>query len=156
MLASSTFLRPNLMLISPMQRLISTKVFVRGIPVEWDENEISARFSIAGPLERVHFVKSSQGLKTGKVVIEYKEESNADQAVARFDNQIVDGLICSCKPFINKQNMNIKDDDARRAPSMLARRVYLMNLPYEATNREIEDLVSEFAPVDQVVIPRDK
>ena len=69
------------MLISPMWRLISTKVFVRGIPVEWDENEISARFSIAGPLERVHFVKSSQGLKTGKVVIEYKEESNAEQEV---------------------------------------------------------------------------
>ena len=52
--------------------------------------------------------------------------------------------------------MSVKDDDARRAPSMLARRVYLMNLPYEATNREIEDLVSEFAAVDQVVIPRDK
>lgn len=39
---------------------------------------------------------------------------------------------------------------------MLARRVYLMNVPYASTNREIESLVSEFAPVDQVVIPRDR
>ena len=39
---------------------------------------------------------------------------------------------------------------------MLARRVYLMNVPYVATNSELESLVTEFAPVDQVVIPRDK
>ena len=92
-------------LSSPLLRLMSTKVFVQGIPVEWDENEIGARFSIAGPLERVHFVRSAQGLKTGKVVIEYQEASSAEQAVTRFDNQIVDGLIASVKPFINKQNM---------------------------------------------------
>ena len=93
------------MLSSPLLRLMSTKVFVQGIPLEWDENEIGARFSIAGPLERVHFVRSAQGLKTGKVVIEYQEASSAEQAVTRFDNQIVDGLIASVKPFINKQNM---------------------------------------------------
>lgn len=39
---------------------------------------------------------------------------------------------------------------------MLARRVYLMNVPYSATAADLESLVSEFAPVDQVVIPRDK
>lgn len=39
---------------------------------------------------------------------------------------------------------------------MLARRVYLMNIPYSATSAELEKLCSEFAPVDQVVIPRDK
>ena len=89
-------------------------------------------------------------------MLEYKNEANAKQAVARFDNQIVDGLICSCKPFMDKRNMVVKDDDARRSKSMLARRVYLMNVPYAASNREIEQLVSEFAPVDQVVIPRDK
>jgi len=60
----------------------------------------------------------------------------------------VDGLICSVKPFINKQNLAVKDDDARRAKSMLTRRVYLMNLPYEATAREVEALVSQFVPVD--------
>lgn len=117
-------------------------MFVQGIPTEWDENEIGARFSLVGPLERVHFVMSAQGQKTGKVVIEYKEQGNADQAVARFDNQVVDGLICSCKPFINKKNNMVSDTDARRSKSILARRVYLMNVPYSATNREIEQLVA--------------
>ena len=31
-----------------------------------------------------------------------------------------------------------------------------MNLPYDATVKEIEGLVKEFADVDEVAIPRDK
>lgn len=31
-----------------------------------------------------------------------------------------------------------------------------MNLPYDATKREIEQLVKEFAEVDDIAIPRDK
>jgi len=31
-----------------------------------------------------------------------------------------------------------------------------MNVPYDATAKELEQLVSEFAPVDKVSIPRDK
>lgn len=47
-------------------------------------------------------------------------------------------------------------ESPRKAESMLARRVYLMNVPYSASIADISSLVSEFAPVDQVVIPRDK
>jgi len=39
---------------------------------------------------------------------------------------------------------------------MINRRVYLMNVPYDATIGELEELVSKFAPVEQVVVPRDK
>lgn len=31
-----------------------------------------------------------------------------------------------------------------------------MNLPYDATKREIEQLVKEFAEIDDIAIPRDK
>ena len=74
--------------------------------------------------------------------------------MSRFDNQAIDGKICTVKPFINKENNG--SDNPRKNESMLARRVYLMNVPYVATNSELESLVTEFAPVDQVVIPRDK
>lgn len=40
-------------------------------------------------------------------------------------------------------------------PSLLSRRVYLMNLPYDASIKEIEGLCKEFAPVEKVVVPRD-
>lgn len=49
-----------------------------------------------------------------------------------------------------------KGESPRKAPALLARRVYLMNLPYDATKREIEGLVKEFAEIDEIAIPRDK
>jgi RNA recognition motif-containing protein len=55
------------------------------------------------------------------------------------------------KPFYDK-----KGESPRKAPALLARRVYLMNLPYDTTRREIESLVREFADIDDIAIPRDK
>lgn len=43
----------------------------------------------------------------------------------------------------------------RMKPELLARRVYLMNLPYDAYLHEIEALCREFVPIDKVVVPRD-
>ena len=134
--------------------MFSAQIFVTGLPTDWDEHEINARFSLAGTLQKMHFVKSATGLKTGKVVITYEEKASAELAVTRFDNQAIDGKICSVKPFINKENNS--SDNPRKNESLLARRVYLMNVPYDATNSELETLVAEFASVDQVVIPRDK
>lgn len=46
----------------------------------------------------------------------------------------------------------------RLEPSLMARRVYLMNVPYDATIREMEQLVGKFAPggLQEIVVPRDK
>ena len=68
---ASSLIKPPMAFTFMGMRPFSSKVFVQGIPAEWDEHEVNARFSIAGPLNRVHFVKSAQGLRTGKVVIEY-------------------------------------------------------------------------------------
>ena len=75
--ASSTLLGSR-WLSSPAVRFFSTKVFVQGIPVEWDEHDINARFSLVGPLYKVHFVKSAEGLKTGKLVLEHDDKSAAE------------------------------------------------------------------------------
>ena len=60
-------------------------------------------------------------------------------------------MVVKVKPFYEK-----KGESPRKAPALLARRVYLMNLPYDATKREIEQLVKEFAEIDDIAIPRDK
>jgi len=46
----------------------------------------------------------------------------------------------------------------RRDDNRLNRRIYLMNVPYDATLREIESLVKPHAAggIDEVVIARDK
>ena len=58
--------------------------------------------------------------------------------------------MCSARPYLEKG-----ETSERVEPSLLARRVYLMNLPYDAHYKEIEKLCSEFTPIDNVVLPRD-
>ena len=43
----------------------------------------------------------------------------------------------------------------RNQPDLLKKRVYLMNIPYDAYTHEIENLCKEFVKVNRVVIPRD-
>jgi RNA recognition motif-containing protein len=63
----------------------------------------------------------------------------------------VENLVCKVKPFSDR-----KRETPRKAPALLSRRLYLMNLPYDATKREIEALVKEFAEIDDIAISRDK
>lgn len=56
------------------------------------------------------------------------------------------------RPFFENKD----EDRPRNDSNLLKRRVYLMNVPYDSTIGELEELVSKFAPVDQVVVPRDK
>ena len=60
------------------RRMFSAQVFVTGLPIDGDEHEINARFSLAGTLQKMHFVKSATGLKTGKVVITFEEKASAE------------------------------------------------------------------------------
>ena len=55
------------------------------------------------------------------------------------------------KPFFDK-----KGETPRKQTPNLQKRIYLMNVPYDASSQEIEGLVKEFAEIEEVVIPRDR
>jgi RNA recognition motif-containing protein len=84
-------------------------------------------------------------------VVTFDDDKDGEIAVKRMDNRAVENLILSVKPYMDKQ-----DKRPRQAESLLSRRIYLMNVPYDASMEELDGLVSKFAPVDQVVVPRDK
>lgn len=104
-----------------------------------------------GTLDRVHLVLDSMGQPTGKAVLTYEEDDAGDRAIKHFDNRAVENLVCRVKPYFEKG-----EGKPRNEENLLSRRLYLQNVPYDATIKEITDLVKEFADVDQVVVPRDK
>lgn len=106
---------------------------------------------MVGNVQKVNLVKNSMGQTTGKAIVTYEQESQAQSAQEKFDNIAVDNLVCRVKPYYDR-----KGETPRKAPALLQRRLYLMNLPYDATKREIETLVREFADIDDIAIPRDK
>jgi RNA recognition motif-containing protein len=132
-------------------RPFSSRIIVEGLPAEWSHHDIAQRFSMAGTVQKVNLVKNSHGSNTGKAIVTFEQENAAQTAQEKFDNQAVDNLVCRVKPYFER-----KGESPRQAPGLLARRVYLMNLPYDATRREIETLVREFAEIDDIAIPRDK
>lgn len=132
-------------------RAFTARVFVEGLPADWSHHEIAQRFAVSGAVQKVNLVKNNLGQNTGKAIVTFEQESSAQNAQEKFDNQAVDNLVVRVKPFYEK-----KGESPRKAPGLLARRVYLMNLPYDATKREIEQLVKEFADIDDIAIPRDK
>lgn len=71
------------------------------------------------------------------------------EAIAKFDDVAVDDMVVGVKPFLEKGMQSERKD-----PQLLSKRVYLMNLPYDASVREVEALCKEFVPVENVVIPR--
>lgn len=106
---------------------------------------------MAGTVQKVNLVKNSLGQNTGKAIVTFEQEKAAQSAQEKFDNIAVDNLVCRVKPYYDRRG-----ESPRKAPALLARRLYLMNVPYDATKREIEGLVKEFAEIEDIVIPRDK
>jgi hypothetical protein len=47
-------------------------------------------------------IKNSLGQNSGKVIIKYQTEKQAKDAVLKFDNNAVDNLVCSARPYIEK------------------------------------------------------
>ena len=55
------------------------------------------------------------------------------------------------KPYFEKN-----EERPRTADALLARRVFLRNVPYDSTIKELTEFVSVFAEVEKVDVARDK
>lgn len=84
-------------------------------------------------------------------MITFENEESVNKAIQKFDNTAVDDEINRVRPFFNE-----KGESKRVQKSQLLRRVYLMNIPYDTTVKELETLVKEFAPIDEIALARDK
>ena len=45
-------------------------------------------------------IKNNLGQNSGKVIIEYSSETHAKEAIKKFDNNAVDNLVCTAKPYM--------------------------------------------------------
>ena len=81
----------------------SAKVHVQGIPSEWDVNDITRRFAIAGRLETTHVIRDNLGKSTGRAVLTFASKDAAEKAIKSFDNQAIENQVCKVKPFFENK-----------------------------------------------------
>ena len=129
----------------------TSKIFVEGLPQDWSHQEIANRFVSVGQIQKVNLVKNSLGKATGKAIVTFSDENAAIKATSVFDNTAVEDMVNRVRPYYDK-----KGESPRKDSQLLKRRIYLMNLPYDATKQEIEVLVKQFGEVDEIAIPRDR
>ena len=124
-----------------------TQIFVKHLPSGWDQNEVATRFGVVGPVLKVNLIKNSEGENTGKALISFKDNSTAQQAIDMFNSRKLSDQACSAAPFVHSGEVA-----TMKETSLVSKRVYLLNLPYDAYKWEIENLCKEFVSVQRVVM----
>ena len=128
MMLSKRLASPSLNVFSMLRASFTSRVFVEGLPLEMSHHDIAQHFTIAGAVLKVNLVKNALGHNTGKAIVTFEQDSSALNAQEKYDNIAVESVVCRVKPYYDK-----KGESPRKALALLARRVYLMNLPYDAT-----------------------
>mmetsp|Transcript_1777 Transcript_1777/g.2314 ORF Transcript_1777/g.2314 Transcript_1777/m.2314 type:complete len:186 (-) Transcript_1777:103-660(-) len=126
-----------------------TKVYVNHLPTYWDEKEIKDRFGIVGEIKSVRLIKNSLGENSGKALIDYNNNKTAMAAIEKFHDRAVENLIATVVPFLKKGEVA-----PRNEPEVLAKRVQLMNLPFDCYDWEVKNLCKTFVPIQKVVMVR--
>ena len=107
-------------------RAFTSRIFVEGIPADWQVQDIAQHYSLVGEVAQVNLVKNNLGQPTGKALVTYKSEKSVERAIDKYNNQAVNDLITLVKPYFDK-----KGESLRTQPGLMKRRVYIMNVPYD-------------------------
>lgn len=67
---------------------------VKGIPENWHVDEIKKRFGTISGLTDVFVIKNSIGKNSGKVLVTYSTQDEAEQCILHFNNRAVANLVC--------------------------------------------------------------
>jgi hypothetical protein len=164
-LLSNQFTQSSLM--AAQFRLFNTKVFVEGLPQPqgWTEEKLNNRFSSVGNIEQVKLFKNSEGSLTGKGLIVFEQDADAEKAISKFNGVEVDGVTHNAREFVPKTPESGSFGGAggsggftrpAQDPAQLARRVYVTNVPYGAVSGDIQEIAQEVADIESVSIPKDR
>ncbi|CAI2378192.1 unnamed protein product [Moneuplotes crassus] len=130
-------------------------VIARNLPSEWSAYDIVGHFNDTR-IKKINFIKNKEGLKTGKAILHYK-----DQKEANFMIKLNSGKTVMNKEVIfelyKSKNFEQRTDDSSyqkgEFQSRLDRRIYIQNLSPEVTKDDIYSLVKNLSDVQEIMLP---
>lgn len=141
-------------------RAFSNKVFVEGLPLDWTDSQLENRLKAAGNITQLRLFTNSQGQTTGKAFVEFESDEAAEKAITDFNDVEIEGLQHKARPFVDRKAGGVLPDRPNNRidqdPETLAKRVYLTNVAYGATEEDITELVGDIAEIEKVVVPKDR
>lgn len=143
-------------LFSQNMRAFNTKIFVEGLPLDWTDSQLQNRLKASGSVVQVRLFTNAQGQTTGKAVVEFENDESAEKAITDFNDVEVEGLQHKVRPFVDRRAGGVLPQRNAEDPSILARRIYITNVAYGATEEDIQEIAAEAAEIERVAIPKDR
>ncbi|MDP2436235.1 MAG: hypothetical protein Q8P67_10865, partial [archaeon] len=150
-----------------------SRLFVKGVPKEWDETKLADVFSEVGPVRRALLMRTSSGESKGCGLVSYAMVEDAATAMSRFNAMKVPGtsiklLVEVAKKIERKEHGEAQGDDGvaessepqqqkSRRPRLSqedkARTIFIENLPESVSVRRLRRHADRCGSVEEFVYP---
>ncbi|CAH3173590.1 unnamed protein product [Porites evermanni] len=137
-----------------------TTVFVKNLNFNTTEESLKETFSRLGPLlntviARKRDPKTPENLLSmGYGFVEYKNRSDALQAIKQLQNSSLDGHTLELKMSHRKSSDKVSQRKSATATKQNSSKILVRNVPFEATRKELKELFGTFGEIKTIRLPQ--
>lgn len=132
----------------------SSMLIVRNLPKTWTAADIVGNFNDKR-VTKINFIKNKQGEKTGKAVLHYRNEKDAEITIKQNHGRNIFDEYIVIEPYQTDATEGIRkgavDTDFK---NKIGRRLYIQNLPADATKDDVFALTKDVSEVEEIRFPR--
>lgn len=136
---------------------MSTMVIAKNLPTYWSASDVVGYFNDR-KLNKINFVKNKNGDKTGKAILHFKSEKEADNIIKANNGRLVNDMRIQLEIYQSSlaQKHTDKPYKGKGFQGWIARRIYIQNLASDVTKDDIYALTKDLSDVKEIKFPRSK
>lgn len=134
---------------------MSTMVIAKNLPTYWSASDVVGYFNDR-KLNKINFVKNKNGDKTGKAILHFKSEKEAENIIRGNNGRLVNDMRIQLEIYQNNlaQKHTDKPYNGKGFQGWIARRIYIQNLASDVTKDDVYALTKSLSDVKEIKFPR--
>ncbi|KAL1389271.1 hypothetical protein pipiens_012511 [Culex pipiens pipiens] len=136
------------------------RLIVRNVSYQITDKKLREAFEKFGTLEEVNILKRPDGRLVGCAFLQYTKKEESDKAIANMDGDVFMGRKLESEPSDDEDKKDIKPPVVARQKNHTeieeGRTVFLKNVPYDADESSLKDVMSQFGIVERVLINKER
>lgn len=137
---------------SVARRPFSSMVMARNLPVEWSAQDIVGNLNDKR-IRKINFIKNKAGQKTGKAILHYRSQKEAELCVKSFAGKVIMDHTLHFEPYTSQSSETKSSPVKSGFQDKLSRRLYLQNLDSEVTKDDIYAMLHSFSEIQEIQLP---
>jgi RNA recognition motif-containing protein len=130
---------------------------VRNLPLSWSGADIAGNFHDQRII-KINFIKNKLGKKTGKAILHYRSDREAETAIKHHHGREVEDGHLHFELFKGKMEVPVEKRIVQHDKShkeALQKRVYIQNISPKATKDDIYALTQDLTELQEIKMPVD-